>query len=126
MFYVVSDLNKGNLENGFSYFYDMIMETKQSQVLIQPSQGFKVFKDINDDWFVFIPSTDISNIIDQLNNEDGKTAFIREEATVENVIIIPLKSFNEIALFFEDKWNRTNQLDLLTFKHMIKNASIGG
>lgn len=126
MFYVVSDLNKENLENSFSYFYDMIMETKQSELLLQPSKGFKVFKDVNDDWFVFIPSTNISDIIDQLNNESGETTFIREVATIENIVIIPLKSFNEIALLFEAEWNKNNQLDLLTIKHMIKNASIGG
>lgn len=126
MFYVISDLTRENLENGFNYFYDMIMETKQSELLLQPSKGFKVFKDVNDDWFVFIPSTNISDIIDQLNNESGETAFIREVATVENIVIIPLKSFNEIALLFEAEWNKNNQLDLLTIKHMIKNASLGG
>lgn len=126
MFYVISDLTRENLENSFSYFYDMIMETKQSELLLQPSKGFKVFKDVSGDWFVFIPSTNISDIIDQLNNESGKTAFIREVATVENIIIISLRSFNEIALLFEDELNKNNQLDLLTIKHMIKNASIGG
>lgn len=126
MFYVISDLTRENLENGFNYFYDMIMETKQSELVLQQSKGFNVFKDVSGDWFVFIPSTNINDIIDQLNNESGKTAFIREVATVENIVIIPLKSFNEIALLFEAEWNKNNQLDLLTFKHMIKNASIGG
>lgn len=126
MFYVISDLNKDNLENSFNYFYDMIMETKQSELLLQSSKGFNVFKDANSDWFVFIPRTNISDIIDQLNNGSGEMTFIREVATVENIVIIPLRSFNEIALLFENEWNKNNQLDLLTIKHMIKNASIGG
>lgn len=126
MFYVISDLNKDNLENSFNYFYDMIMETKQSELLLQSSKGFKVFKDSNSDWFVFIPSTNISDIVDQLNNGSGEMTFIREVATVENIVIIPLRSLNEIALLFEDELNKNNQLDLLTIKHMIKNASIGG
>lgn len=126
MFYVISDLNKDNLENSFNYFYDMIMETKQSELLLQSSKGFKVFKDSNSDWFVFIPSTNISDIVDQLNNGSGEMTFIREVATVENIVIIPLRSFNEIALLFEDELNKNNQLDLLTIKHMIKNTSIGG